>query len=140
MQNYKVTEVPWQRHKTTLLKIRFKVFVEEQNVPEDIEVDEWDERSVHVLAENQGQAIGTGRLMPDGHIGRIAVLPNFRGQGAGKAITMQLVDMAKAAGHKRVALSAQITARDFYAKIGFKSQGEPYEEAGISHIAMSMEL
>lgn len=135
-----IKEVSWQTHKDQLLRIRCKVFVEEQGVPAEIEVDEWDERSSHVIAQLKNKDIGTGRLLPDGHIGRIAVLAEYRKSGIGKAITQQLIAMARAAGHQQVSLSAQIDAKAFYANVGFISQGEPYEEAGITHIAMTMSL
>ena len=138
--NYKIEEVSWHTRKDDLLKVRFKVFVEEQNVPLNIEIDEWDRESSHLLVEYQGKSIGTGRLLPDGHIGRIAVLENHRNKGIGNAITDRLIQMAKTAGHSRVELSAQLTARDFYVKIGFKPVGTVYEEAGIPHIAMVLML
>jgi predicted GNAT family N-acyltransferase len=123
------------------MTIRKQVFVVEQGVPYEIELDEWDERSDHALAyDADGRAIGTGRLLPDGHIGRMAVLREARGQGVGSAILAALIDRAGARAMKRIELSAQTHAVPFYRRHGFSAFGEEYMEAGIPHLAMARDL
>lgn len=119
--------------------IRFQVFVQEQQVPPELELDEFDAVSVHALAFSpSGEPIGTGRLLPDGHIGRVAVLPEWRHSGVGARIMRTLLNEARIRGMAFVELSAQSHARRFYENLGFNAVGEPYLEAGIEHIAMKM--
>ena len=112
------------------------VFVEEQRVPAEIEMDDRDAASVHALAYVDGKAVGTGRLLPDGHIGRMAVLKERRASGVGGAILARLVEEARRRGVKEVVLSAQTHALGFYRRHGFREQGEIFEEAGIAHQEM----
>jgi predicted GNAT family N-acyltransferase len=130
----------WPAAQAEAKRIRFSVFVEEQGVPPELEMDEMDAQCVHALAYSDGRAIGTGRLLPDGHIGRMAVLKEWRGRGAGKALLRRLVGAARARGDKEVLLSAQVHALGFYRAEGFEPQGDVYEEAGIPHQAMRMPL
>lgn len=119
--------------------IRLAVFVTEQGVPLDIELDNQDAVSVHVLAkEANGTAIATGRLLPDGHIGRMAVLPAYRGQGVGSLLLNALINEARRQGHTAVVLSAQQHACAFYEAHGFVPEGYPYVDAGIDHILMRL--
>lgn len=122
-------------------RVRFAVFVEEQRVPPEIELDEWDPASDHALAvDDTGRVIATGRLLPDGHIGRMAVLRQWRGQGVGATILAALVARAAERGMKRVMLNAQTQARGFYARFGFTQVGAEFTEAGIPHVAMERRL
>ena len=121
--------------------IRTQVFVEEQNVPVDIELDDMDVHCLHALAYHEtGQAMGTGRLLPDGHIGRMAVLPAYRNMGVGAAILRALMAQAKLRGQTSVQLNAQIAAENFYRRHGFVRQGEQFQEAGITHVHMYADL
>jgi predicted GNAT family N-acyltransferase len=126
----------WANAKAEASAIRFAVFVEEQKVPEDIELDEHDAACLHVIAREDGQAVGTGRLLPDGHIGRMAVLKASRGRGVGAAMLGTLIEAARARGDRQVALSAQVHALGFYRRFGFTNEGPGYVEAGIPHQAM----
>ncbi len=117
--------------------IRFEVFVEEQKVPAEMELDELDALSCHALALADGQQVGTGRLLPDGHIGRMAVLAGWRGCGVGAALLQALIDEAGRRGVARLVLSAQTHALGFYARFGFVPEGEVYEEAGLPHQVMT---
>jgi predicted GNAT family N-acyltransferase len=130
----------WQSAQADAKPIRFEVFVEEQHVPAEIELDEHDARCVHALAYMDGSPIGTGRLLPDGHIGRMAVLKAWRGRGAGRALLRALVEEARRRGDRRVLLSAQVHALGFYGAEGFEPEGAVYEEAGIAHQAMRLAL
>ena len=136
----KIELLDWPAAQEEAQRIRFTVFVEEQRVPADLEMDENDAESLHALAYADGQAIGTGRLLPDGHIGRMAVLKAWRGQGAGRAMLRQLIEAARRRGHREVALSAQVHAVEFYRAEGFEAEGAVYEEAGIPHQAMRLRL
>lgn len=132
----KIGLLDWQAAQSEAKRIRFAVFVEEQGVPAELEMDEQDAQCVHALAYDDGQAIGTGRLLPDGHIGRMAVLKSWRGRGAGRALLRALVDAARRRGDREVLLSAQVHALGFYRDEGFEPEGPVYEEAGIAHQAM----
>jgi predicted GNAT family N-acyltransferase len=127
----------WDRARDVAGPIRFTVFVDEQNVPAEIELDEHDAACVHVIALAQGVPVGTGRLLPDGHIGRMAVLKAWRGKGVGAAMLERLAEIARARGDRQVALSAQTHALGFYRKHGFVEEGPEYDDAGIPHRAMN---
>ena len=119
--------------------IRFEVFVDEQKVPAEIELDDMDAVCLHAVAyDDFGAAIGTGRLLPDGHIGRMAVRQPGRGTGVGGAILSLLMDKARERGDTAVVLNAQTVAAPFYARHGFVQQGEVFEEAGIAHVEMRL--
>ena len=121
-------------------RIRFTVFVDEQRVPAEIEMDEHDATSIHALAFSDGKAVGTGRLLLDGHIGRMAVLKEWRGRGVGQALLRALIDAARRRGDTEVALNSQVHALGFYGAEGFRAEGPVYEEAGIPHQAMRLKL
>ena len=124
--------------------IRRRVFIEEQRVPEDIELDADDARAFHAIAMRGGQAVGCGRYVEHGErevkIGRMAVIRELRGSGIGRAILEFLMRSARERGYRRAILHAQLTAEGFYLKQDFQPQGETFEEAGIPHRAMSREL
>ncbi len=123
-------------------RVRFAVFVDEQRVPADLEMDERDSQCVHVLAIADAEAIGTGRidLALSGKIGRVAVLAAYRGTGVGTALMEQLHGVAHGAGLVRVWCNAQITAAPFYSGLGYRTTGKPFQEAGIEHIEMELFL
>ena len=124
--------------------IRRRVFIEEQNVPEEIELDADDEQAFHALAILDDVAIGCGRMLEhrDGEvkIGRMAVLREFRGTGVGAHILRFLIDRARARGLRRAILHAQLTAEGFYLKEGFNPVGGVFDEAGIAHRKMERDL
>jgi len=130
----------WPAAQPEAQRIRFAVFVEEQRVPPELEMDEHDANCIHALAFAEGRAVGTGRLLPDGHIGRMAVLKDWRGRGAGRALLRALIDAARRRGDPEVALNSQVQALGFYRAEGFEPVGAVYEEAGIPHQAMRMKL
>ena len=118
--------------------IRFEVFVEEQKVPAELEMDHMDAVCVHAVAyDATSTPIGTGRLLPDGHIGRMAVRKGARGSGVGGALLQALMAQSKARGDKQVMLSSQTHAAPFYERHGFKIEGDEFFEAGIAHINMT---
>jgi predicted GNAT family N-acyltransferase len=130
----------WDEARAQASPIRFTVFVEEQRVPVEIEWDNQDEKSIHALAYEAGDAVATGRLLPDGHIGRMAVLKEWRGKGVGGAILKRLLAAARERGHTEIELFAQTHALEFYRRHGFVERGEIFQEAGIAHQAMRKRL
>ena len=138
---YGVREVSWEQHGPRLSAIRRRVFVQEQGVAEALEWDGLDRSCRHVMAETAaGEAIGTGRLLPDGHIGRMAVLPQWRRRGVGSDLLAELVAMARRRGDELVVLHAQTYVIDFYRRAGFEVASAPFMEAGIPHVIMQMRL
>lgn len=116
--------------------LRHEVFVIGQDVPEALERDELDAASDHAVAESDGQVVGTGRLLPDGTIGRMAVTPAARGRGTGAAVLARLERRAAERGLAAVELHAQLHARGFYERAGYEAFGDVYLEAGIEHVSM----
>jgi len=124
--------------------IRTEVFVVEQRVPPEEEMDELDRDAVHVLAWLDGAPVATGRLIygEDAHakIGRMAVLRPHRGRGVGSAVLMKLMEIARERGVHEVSLSGQLHAIPFYERFGFVARGDVFVEAGIEHRWMEREL
>src|SRR4029078_6841341 len=115
----------WDEAREVARPIRLTVFVEEQRVPVEIEWDDEDAKSTHALAyDTQCAAIATGRLLPDGHIGRMAVLQAWRGQGVGGAILERLIEVSRERGDREIALFAQTHAVPFYRRYRFVETGE----------------
>lgn len=130
----------WGTLAPALEALRREVFIVEQGVPEELEWDEHDAVSVHALALIEGEEAGCGRLLPDGHIGRMAVRKHLRGRGAGRALLDALVAEASARGLHVLQLHAQTHATAFYAQAGFVAEGDEFEEAGIVHRLMVRRL
>jgi predicted GNAT family N-acyltransferase len=127
----------WEDLGEAARRIRFEVFVDEQGVPPELEIDETDPLCLHALAWQAADApLGTGRLLPDGRIGRMAVVRQARGKGVGAALLLTLMQAARERGHRQVELSAQVTAQAFYRRFGFVAVGSEFDDAGIVHIAM----
>jgi len=120
--------------------IRSAVFIEEQGVSENLEIDGLDSEAKHALAFVDGRAVGTGRMFLDGHIGRVSVIKQYRGRGIGKLIIETLIEEAQNLLFPKVWLSSQYHAKIFYEKLGFVEFGEIYEEVQIDHIKMKKEL
>jgi predicted GNAT family N-acyltransferase len=137
-----VRPVNWLATRDKLASVRRAVFVLEQHVPEELEWDQDDERAYHVLAAavEDGTPIGTGRLKLDCHIGRMAVLRNWRRRGVGSAILRTLLELAGKEGCTVVRLHAQTHAIPFYEAHGFTAYGPQFDEAGIAHREMALRL
>ncbi|MGM0833012.1 MAG: GNAT family N-acetyltransferase [Pseudomonadota bacterium] len=130
----------WSTLKDEASEIRRVVFIEEQCVPQEEEWDGRDEECRHFIAYLEGQPVGTARLLPDGHIGRVAVVDGARGAGIGYQLMEAAIQAAQEAGHHHVALSAQLHALAFYQRLGFIAHGDIFMDAGIPHREMSLTL
>ena len=127
----------WDEAEARVMPVRTEVFIVEQGVPEEIERDAFDAVCRHAIARDAGgRVVATGRLLPDGHIGRMAVRRAARGAGVGGAVLQAQIAEAARRGLREVALAAQTHALDFYLRHGFEAVGEVFMEAGIPHRAM----
>lgn len=117
-------------------RIRNAVFTAEQGIDAEMDFDGQDPEAVHALVAWQGEYVGTGRMLGDGHIGRLAVLKAYRGRGLGAQVLLALIEEAERAGLERVYLGAQKQAVGFYERLGFAVYGEPYVEVEIEHRRM----
>lgn len=134
---FRIRTACWQDDGLLLSGVRRTVFIEEQRVPEELEWDGFDAVCHHVLAlDTAGQPIGTGRIKADGHIGRMAVLGQYRGQGVGSAILNALLEYAMANDYREVYLHAQCSAVGFYERHGFTVSSGEFMDAGIPHRTM----
>jgi len=141
MQNIDISIVSWSDKQSELTSVRRAVFIEEQNVPENIEQDGKDSDFCHVLAtDKEGKPIGTARMDKEGKIGRMAVLREYRGRGVGRKMLRVVMDWGRLNGITHFLVSAQIGAVEFYQKMGFEPFGEEFEEAGIKHVNMKIKV
>jgi predicted GNAT family N-acyltransferase len=126
--------VDWSSQEQTLRMIRETVFIMEQGVHEDEEFDGRDADCLHVLVEDQkGRPIATARMLPDGQVGRMAVLRHWRKKGVGSAMLIKLFVEARVRGLKRLSADAQVRALPFYEKHGFRVVGDEFMDARIPH-------
>ena len=133
----------FESENAALRAVRFTVFVDEQQVPEEIEIDEDDRTCVHVLAAADGLPVGTGRvdIQKNGKIGRVAVLASYRRTGVGAAIVRLLHAIAADHGLESCWCHAQTAAEPFYTQLGYRATSEePFDEAGIPHVRMERTL
>ena len=137
---FTVRTCAWSSSCAALRRIRYDVFVVEQGVPEVLEWDNADVVSVHALAEAEREPIGCARLLPDGHIGRVAVVRSWRHRGVGSALMHTLIGVARDRGDAAVIVNAQLAAMPFYARDGFEATGGIFDEAGIPHRVMTRRL
>ncbi len=126
----------WPADECHIRFVRTKVFVDEQAIPAALDFDGRDPDCLHALVTAPQGPIATGRMTPDGHIGRLAVVEAWRDRGLGSAIVRFFVALAQERGLARVHLNAQQSAVGFYRRLGFVPRGEPFTEAGIPHIRM----
>ncbi len=132
-----------EEDKPLVYALRMEVFVKEQGVPPELEMDGDDRIALHMIAEEQGEAIGCARILLHGasaHMGRIAVKRVRRGEGIGSRVVRFAIEQCRERGCTHIDLGAQLHAVSFYESLGFQTHGEPFMEAGIVHIAMTMEL
>jgi predicted GNAT family N-acyltransferase len=139
--DYVIRLATWAHDRLQIQQVRRTVFIEEQRIDERDEWDELDPVVTHALVFDQSasakrDAVGTGRLEPTGKIGRVAVLPQYRGTGAGVAVMRRLLDLAAERGFNEVYLNAQVSAAGFYERLGFRADGPEFDEVGIPHQRM----
>ena len=138
---FTVSLTSWHDGEPLLRSVREAVFIREQAIPEELEWDGLDETSRHALAlSHRGDAIGCGRIQANGHVGRIAVLPQWRKQKVGTAIMEALLDYARAQGYKQVDVDAQTQAVPFYRGFEFVEKGKIFMDAGMPHVKMRLKL
>lgn len=141
IRKFNIREASWQADGKQLSNIRRLVFIVEQKVPQEEEWDGRDEESWHWIATDTSDSpIGTARLLPDGQIGRMAVLSQHRQHGVGAALLEQAVEKARHLGFEQVYLNAQTHALGFYERCGFSAEGDEFMEAGIAHMRMTQDL
>ncbi|MFI6871241.1 GNAT family N-acetyltransferase [Nocardia sp. NPDC050406] len=139
-----IVTVTTEEERSEAYSVRTRVFVDEQGVPAEIEIDELDSTADHFLARLDGQAVGAGRLVAQdgrGVLGRLAVLDTARGTGLGALLVRAIEERARERGLTRIELHAQTQAQGFYERLGYQAFGEPdWEDAGIEHIWMRKRL
>ncbi|MBI5937223.1 MAG: GNAT family N-acetyltransferase [Betaproteobacteria bacterium] len=139
--SFTVSEADWRRDEAGIAHVRRRVFIEEQAVPEAMEWEARDAQCDWFIAQDAtGAIVGIARLTPDEHIGRMAVLPAWRRRGVGAALLRAALAQARQRGLRRVGLHAQVQAMPFYARFGFQARGPVFDEAGIPHREMILDL
>jgi predicted GNAT family N-acyltransferase len=134
---YQAKIVDWHEYAVPLSTLRHQVFVIEQGVPVELEIDGEDDAACHAVALiDNNQVIGTGRMLASGKIGRMAVRSDMRCQGVGRAVLDALINEARTQGLAGVSLGAQLSAVAFYQRAGFSCQGDVFIDAGIDHRQM----
>ncbi len=137
LDTLQVSLARWEQDSAVINAVRNAVFSVEQGISETLDFDGRDHECVHVLARiGEGETIGTARMLPDGHVGRIAVHQEWRGQGVGTRLVEYLADVSRDRGFAEIHLHSQAQAAGFYARLGFETRGETFMEAGIEHILM----
>jgi len=126
----------WSEDKALIQSIRYRVFVQEQGVPQELEWDEFDRIAIHFLACYRQQPVATARLKPDGQIGRMAVLKPFRGKHTGSRLLQFVMQTAREKKVYPLYLHAQLAVIDFYRRQGFIERGDIFMDAGIAHQEM----
>jgi predicted GNAT family N-acyltransferase len=138
----KIKRVSSQLELVQVFTIRIRVFVREQRVPAEIELDTDDQRAIHFLAIVSGKAVGTARVVMrhrDAKVGRMAVLKSYRRKGVGEALLKRAILVAKRLQARRIYLHAQVAVTGFYVRMGFRAVGRVFDEAGIAHRKMILE-
>ena len=138
---WRIRQTDYDADHAAIRSVRFAVFVDEQKVPPEIEMDDRDPFCVHVLAVEDGAPVGTGRIdLAAGKVGRLAVLEKVRGRGLGTALMNSLHGIARDNSLSRVWCNAQVVAVPFYERMGYRITSEPFDEANIAHVRMERAL
>ncbi|WPO98140.1 GNAT family N-acetyltransferase [Pseudomonas sp. HR96] len=136
MNKVHVRVADWHKDNSEIRRIREAVFISEQHVPPELEWDADDAGATHFLACEGDYAVGTARLLPDGEIGRVSVLKDWRGLNIGDALMRAVIEQAEQRQLRPQRLSAQVHAAPFYERLGFTVVGEEFLEAGLAHVDM----
>jgi predicted GNAT family N-acyltransferase len=136
-ENLQVSLADWENNSAVIRGVRNTVFSVEQGISETLDFDGRDQECVHMLAQiGDSEIVGTARMLPDGHVGRIAVHKQWRGQGVGTRLVECLAAVARDRGFAEIHLHSQVQAAEFYSGLGFVARGETFMEAGIEHVLM----
>ena len=141
--NISIQITHWGEAKSQVMPIRHEVFIKEQEVPEELEWDEFDQDALHAIVKKDQEVIGTARLIIDkanARIGRMAIQKEYREQGIGQKLLSKLIQTAKEKSAQECILHAQTHAIAFYAKADFEPNGPIFDEAGIPHVEMRLIL
>jgi predicted GNAT family N-acyltransferase len=141
--NISIQITHWDEAKSQVMPIRHEVFIMEQEVPVELEWDEFDQDALHAIVKKDQEVIGTARLIIDkanARIGRMAIQKEYREQGIGQKLLSILIQTAKEKGAQECILHAQVHAIAFYAKADFEPHGPIFDEAGIPHVEMRLIL
>jgi predicted GNAT family N-acyltransferase len=129
---FRVELKEWEEARTVAGPIRYTIFLEEKDAPPGIEPDELDPQCIHGIAyDESGKAVGTGRLLPDGQLGRMAVLKDWRRRGAGAALVEALIEEARRRGQKEITVLAALQSAEFYRSLGFVAEGKVVKEGTV---------
>ncbi|MFC1589262.1 GNAT family N-acetyltransferase [Pseudomonadota bacterium] len=140
IENIEIIPCSWEDRQKELKQIRQTVFIEEQQVPEELEWDEFETQSTHFIVYDGSTPVATARLKPDGQIGRMAVIKNYRNKGIGKKLLSAVILHAKNNGYSMIYLHSQKHAIRFYEQFGFMPNGSEFVDADILHQAMYKNL
>jgi predicted GNAT family N-acyltransferase len=141
LDSLRISTGRWDRDGGAIRAVRNTVFTVEQGISKSLDFDGRDYECVHALARfGDGETIGTARMLPDGHVGRIAVHEVWRGQGVGTRLVEYLANVARDQGLTEIYLHSQAHATEFYERLGFEKRGEMFMEAGIEHVPMVRRL
>ncbi len=139
LKNIKITHVQWHDAEKLLRVVRTVVFIDEQQIPNNLEWDDLDATAQHLLVTNDAhEPIACARLLQNGSVGRMAVLKAWRGLGVGSMMLKEAIEMHQQQGIQMITLSAQVHAIPFYEKAGFEVIGQPYLDADIQHVDMRL--
>jgi predicted GNAT family N-acyltransferase len=141
--NISIQITHWDEAKSQVMPIRHEVFIKEQEVPVELEWDEFDQEALHAIVKKDQGVIGTARLIMDNsiaRIGRMAIQKKYRERGIGQKLLSILIQTAKEKGAQECILHAQTHAIAFYAKADFEPNGPIFDEAGIPHVEMRLTL
>jgi len=139
-RDWVIRNAEWETESALLYEVRSAVFIKEQGVDVSIERDGKDHQCYHSLAhDSSGKVLGTGRLSPEGKIGRLAVMKDWRGLGIGSGIMRNLIKQSELLGMLRTFLHSQVSATEFYESLGYQKEGPIFDEASIPHVVMFRE-
>ncbi len=131
-----ITETSWSEHSEDIIRIRDAVFIREQAVPKNIEMDGKDAECIHFLIYKEDDPVGTARIKMGGKIERVSILEPHRKKGLGSKLMKFIIDTAKKKGLEKIYLHSQMGSIGFYKNLGFIEKGEVFQEAGIDHVPM----
>lgn len=140
MSKFHIVSGDWESLKKDAQYVREWVFIQEQQIDAIDEWDEQDSKSLHFVIYDESKPIATARLLENDSIGRVAVLKDYRGQGIGRMLMLEIIQQARLEQRMIVILSSQVHAIAFYQSLGFEVKGSEYLDCGIPHVDMTLML